>query len=67
MTAAKPWTLAGRSPQLFGLGESTTAGLGGGVQVAKRTKVGAERGEIGRLRAEALEAQVIEQPSCAMA
>ena len=43
------------SKKLFGLGESTTAGLGGGVQVTKRTKVGAERGEIGRLRAEALE------------
>ena len=33
------------------------AGLSGGVQVTKRTKVGNERGAIGTLRKEVLEAQ----------
>ena len=37
--------------------EKAKAGLSGGVQVTKRTKVGEERGAIGTLRKEVLEAQ----------
>ncbi len=51
--------LGGRlsSKSLFGLGETSKAGFGGGVEVTKRAKVGEERGAIGTLRKEVLESQ----------